>query len=226
MKKHTVIKRECEENYKAIKEIEELIHGKERNQKMILDSMFSTKEGRKALKEDEAYQELRNELVSLYLKRDILEEQQTVLGSNYEYAVCKFVIPIICEVMNKYLGKRVGEKTTDKIRNEVYEKTGFRFYWSSQYSCRLSIYNNGNLRIELYVYWDNSDINSFFVEELTEGKIRIHDNYVEDVETYVKQMREERQQLKQAMENLNQMIDKYNEKCVGNMHHYSRYYDR
>ena len=226
MKKHTVIKRECEENYKAIKEVEELIHGKERNQKMILDSMFSTKEGRKALKEDEAYQELHNELVSLYLKRDILEEQQIVLSSNYEYAVCKFVIPIICEVMNKYLGKRVGEKTTDKIRNEVYEKTGFRFYWSSQYSCRLSIYNNGNLRIELYVYWDNNDTNNFFEEKLTEGKIGIHDTYVEDVESYVNEMKEERSKLKQAMENLNEIIDKYNEKCVGNMHHYSRYYDR
>ena len=45
MKKHTVIKRECEENYKAIKEVKELIHGKERNQKMIFLYLWTIQNG-------------------------------------------------------------------------------------------------------------------------------------------------------------------------------------
>lgn len=232
MKKHTVIMQELKDNRNKIQELQKLIDGKKQNEKMLINAYekehnCSPIQARREIKKlGNTLEEIQNEIIQLYVEQEELEEKSVVLSNNYHCAIIHEFVPIICEIMNKYVGKRVGEKTTDKIRNEFYERTGFRFYWSSQYSCRLSIYNNGNLRIELYVYWDNSDINSFFVEELTEEKIRIHDNYIEDVESYVKSIREERQKLKQAMENLNSMIDKYNEKTVGNMHRYNRYYDR
>jgi len=239
MKKHTVIKQEINDNGKKIQELQELIKGEEQNEKMLIKAYedkhnCSPIQARKEMKKlDNTLEEIQNEIIQLYAEEERLEQINVVLVSNYRYAVYKAVYPVICEAMNKYLGKRVGEKTTDKIRNEVYEKTGFRFYWSHAYfTYKISIglgtgfsYNDD---IVLYVTWNNVEYNhhGFFEEELTEDKVKFYDNYIEDVENYVNEMKEERSKLKQAMENLNEIIDKYNEKCVGNMHHYSRYYDR
>lgn len=238
MKKHGEIKIEMTKNYERQEEVKKLIESKKLLQKELIDSVW-TKDNNLSYKEnmiarnkaiekiEDKLKEIDDELIALYIEKETLNEEYTVLQSNYEYIVCKTVVPVICEVMNKYLGKRVGEKTTDKIRNEVYEKTGFRFYFSSSYStCKLNIHSNYSLNVDLYVNWTDTNVRFFFVEELTEDKIYIREDYVEDIPAYVKQMREERQQLKQAMENLNQMIDKYNEKRVGDMHHYNRYYDR
>lgn len=239
MKKHTVIKQEINDNRKKIQELQELIKGKEQNEKMLIKAYedkhnCSPIQARKEMKKlDDTLEEIQNEIIQLYVEIEKLEQINTVLLSNYRYAVYKAVMPVICEVMNKYLGKRVGEKTTDKIKNEVYEKTGFRFYWSFAYSTyKINIGLGAGFSyhddITLYVTWNNVEYNhyGFFEEELTEDKVEFYDNYIEDVESYVNEMKEERSKLKQAMENLNEMIDKYNEKCVGNMHHYSRYYDR
>jgi len=239
MKKHTIIRQEINDNGKKIQELQELIEGKNQNQVMLIKAYAkehncSPMQAKKEMKKlDNTLEEIQNEIIQLYAEEERLEQINVVLVSNYRYAVYKTVMPVICEVMNKYLGKRVGEKTTDKIRNEVYEKTGFRFYWSHAYSTyKINIglgagfsYHND---IVLYVTWNNVEYNhpGFFEEELTEDKVRFYDNYIEDVENYVNEMKEERSKLKQAMENLNSMIDKYNEKTVGNMHHYSRYYDR
>ena len=237
MKKHGEIKIEMTKNYERREEVKKLTKSKKLLEKELIDSVW-TKDNNLSYKEnmsarnkaiekiEDKLKQIDDELVTLYVEEETLNEEYTVLKSNYEYSVCKTVVPVICEVMNKYLGKRVGEKTTDKIKNEVYEKTGFRFYWSSSYfTCKLNIHSN-NLNADLYVNWTDTNISHFFEEELTEDKIHIREDYVEDIPAYVKQMREERSRLKQAMENLNQMIDKYNEKCVGDMHHYSRYYDR
>lgn len=239
MKKHTVIKQEINDNGKRIQELQELIKGKEQNEKMLIKAYedkhnCSPFQARREMKKlDSTLEEIQNEIIQLHVEIENLNQINTVLLSNYQYAVYKTVMPVICEAMNKYLGKRVGEKTTDKIRNEVYEKTGFRFFWSHAYSTyKISIslgsgfsYNND---IVLYVTWNNVEYNhpGFFEEELTEDKVRFYDNYVEDVESYVNEMKDERQQLKQAMENLNKMIERYNAKCVGNMHHYASYFDR
>ena len=230
MKKHTVIKQECKENRDKINEIAKRIEDKRKQEKMIIDALCTDGVRRKdAIKQanvEETFSEINTEINNLITEEKNLEEKTIVLNNNYHYAIVHEFVPIICEIMNKYKGKRVGEKTTEKIRNEFYERTGFRFYWDEQYSCQIVI-SNINTRITLYIYWENTNVRSFFVEELTPEKIKYSDDtYIEDIDNYIESIREERQQLKQAMDNLNSMIDKYNKRTVGDMHRYSRYYDR
>lgn len=51
------------------------------------------------------------------------EERKTikklVLAHNFEVMFFKEVVPKVLEIYNQYEGKRIGEKTSDKIRNEV-----------------------------------------------------------------------------------------------------------
>ena len=55
-----------------------------------------------------------------------------LLKGNAHIALAAEVIPVICEIWNKYAGKKHGPKTNDKIRNEIKEKANIYFYLSQR----------------------------------------------------------------------------------------------
>ena len=60
-----------------------------------------------------------------------------VLQENARASFAAYITPIICEIMQKYNGKQLGEKTKDKIREEA-KKHGFSFYFERSYFTRNS----------------------------------------------------------------------------------------
>ena len=56
-----------------------------------------------------------------------------ILKNNAKIALFNEVIPIALKILKKYNGKPYGEKTRQKICDEVKEKTNCRFYIGSRY---------------------------------------------------------------------------------------------
>lgn len=56
-----------------------------------------------------------------------------ILKNNAKVALFNEVLPLALEVLKKYNGKPYGEKTKEKISNEVKAATNCRFYISSRY---------------------------------------------------------------------------------------------
>ena len=55
-----------------------------------------------------------------------------VLSNNYNYVLVETGKKALAEVLKKYDGKKHGERTAEKIRDEMREK-GFSFYFSTNY---------------------------------------------------------------------------------------------
>ena len=82
------------------------------------------------------------ELSQLIYRNDI---KIALFKENAIIEVVKIAEPAIRETLAKYNGKRAGEKTREKIRKEVNEKTGFSVY----FDCGYAMTNNASY-IDIY----------------------------------------------------------------------------
>ena len=122
--------------------------------KKFIDILEEIKQTRKAITAAEARE---NELVESYMKicdlreryearkaaeNDMMkasEEKKNlqitikILNNNAKIALFNEVIPVALEVLKKYAGKPYGEKTKEKISDEIKEKTNCRFYITSRW---------------------------------------------------------------------------------------------
>lgn len=62
-----------------------------------------------------------------------------VLTNNYNYVIVETGKNALAEILKKYDGKKHGEKTAEKIRNEMREK-GFSFYFPNNYFTQIKDY--------------------------------------------------------------------------------------
>lgn len=122
--------------------------------KKFIDILEEIKQTRKAITAAEARE---NELVESYMKICDLRERHEarkaaendmmkaseekknlqitikILKNNAKIALFNEVLPVALEVLAKYSGKSYGEKTRQKISDEIKEKTNCRFYIASRY---------------------------------------------------------------------------------------------
>ena len=78
------------------------------------------------------------EIIALSEKVYIDKVALRIIDENTKAAAVAEVLPVLKEVLNKYNGKPYGEKTKDKIYNELKDKTGFRI---GIYNKDLTIYD-------------------------------------------------------------------------------------
>lgn len=101
-----------------------------------------------AAKRVEAYREQRRQIDAEKERARAAEEdyeiRAAILKDNARRAVFAEVMPVVIEVLNKYKGRAYGEKTKDKIAEEVYAKTGATAYISTKYlkADTIAIYYN------------------------------------------------------------------------------------
>ena len=62
-----------------------------------------------------------------------LELTRKILRNNAKVALFNEVLPVALNILSKYAGKPYGDKTREKISNEIKEKTSCRFYISSRW---------------------------------------------------------------------------------------------
>ena len=81
----------------------------------------------------EARKAAENDLIKASEKKKNLQITLKILKSNARIALFNEVMPVALEVLKKYSGKPYGEKTKQKISDEVKAATNCRFYISSRW---------------------------------------------------------------------------------------------
>ena len=112
--------------------------------KKFIDILEEIEQTNRAIKEVEARED---ELVENYMKREVAENDMIkaseekkdlqitlkILKSNAKIALFNDIIPVALEVLAKYAGKPYGEKTKEKISDEVKAAANCRFYINARW---------------------------------------------------------------------------------------------
>lgn len=193
----------------------------------ILRSMGSIKEKVDFRKEHkEEIEENNKKLVPLYLKDEDFSLKVKYLKNNSKVAIFNEVMPVALEVLKKYNGKPYGEKTALKIRNEIIEKCGFRFYI---YENKYNIYgvNPHSDDVEIRVKYSsdkkalvNNKIQLVSMEDL---EICYVGEYVEDIDGTIEKLREAHENARKAWEEYKKATEVYNDLTVDGINRISPY---
>ena len=123
MKKFIDILKEIEQTSGAIKAAE----SKENELIENCMNIYDVKERHEARKAAE------NDMMKASVEKKDLQITLKILKNNARIALFNEVLPVALEVLKKYSGKPYGEKTKNKISDEIKEKTNSRFYITSHY---------------------------------------------------------------------------------------------
>lgn len=158
-----------------------------------------------------------------------LETVDKYLVNNWRVALYHEVMPIYCEVLKKYAGKRHGEKTAQKIKNEIMERSGYRVYIANTYSyspstIRISINPPlYSLDIEFSVHHNETDVlvdNVIQAHEPTDFYMHGHTKYYENIEETI----EKQERLKAKIDTMKKELERlemdYNSDAVEGMARY------
>ena len=149
-----------------------------------------------------------------------------ILKENAKQALFSENIAIICEIWNKYENKPHGEKTAQKIRDELKNATGHRVYIGNKWDdAHMTIYPGDALHadeITISPIWNGEKqpalINNKIVK-LHPEKMRVCycGEYVENAAEHVNEIKKAHADALQALENYRAAIDKYNALTRGNI---------
>lgn len=227
MKTYNEILTELNNTYDEKRKNKEEIAKVENKYNDILRSIDSIKDKVAFRKEHkEEIEENDKKLVSLYLKDEDFSLKVKYLKNNAKVAIFNEVMPIALEVLKKYNGKPYGEKTAEKIRNEVIEKCGFRFYI---YENKYNIYgiNPHSDDVEIRVKYSsdkkalvNNKIQLVSMEDL---EICYTSEYVEDIDGTIKKLREAHEKARKAWEEYKKTCEEYNDFTVDGINKISPY---
>lgn len=155
---------------------------------------------------------------TLKLKIEILKENaaQALFAEN---------IHTICDIWNKYENKPHGEKTAQKIRDEIKAATGLRVYISNKYddaSIKIYFDYNSPLRdLEFVPIWNGSKQPALSSEnkvlQINAENMRVYccGAYVENVNAHIKALRKAHAAALEAEKALENAVSAYNKLTRG-----------
>lgn len=142
-----------------------------------------------------------------------------VLKHNLEVAYITELLPIVCEVYQKYAGKRIGEKTSKKIDDEIKTATGEHVYCNND-GMRLYPYNCNAVTLYFGMYNDpsanygKSNYKMFDSEgklnKLTPEMFIYHKQYINDIPAYIEEKRELADKLREMAKQFEEVREKFN----------------
>lgn len=138
-----------------------------------------------------------------------------LLKNNAKFSLMNDVVDVVVDAFNKFSGKPYGEKTKEKISNEVKEKV----------NCGAYIYNNiihvyminyigreYDLEIGMKNYSNKFLINNK-LQKFTRNDLKLYNgssNYIENVDTEVKYIRDTQRKIIKKEQELEKMCEEYN----------------
>lgn len=173
--------------------------------------------------------ELDSRFAALAMEEEDLKIAVTILNNNAQIALYHEVLPEIISVLMKYKGKPYGEKTREKIRVEVLEKTGCNFWLDcSNYHQQIHFHtSNGYSRgfdTIASTHYENGDVKRILldnkIQEISFEDFHlcyINRNYVEDIYGHIGMLMALRKQAKEKQEELENICSQYNSLIAGGM---------
>lgn len=157
------------------------------------------------------------------------------LINNANYALYHEVMPVALEILKKYKNKPYGEKTRQKISDEVAALTGCRFYIHCRYGINYEydIYPTdcvGNTH-SLMVYAGYIDgqckplmiDNKIQVIEMEDLRVSSISEYIENISEVIDQIYAIHAEALAKQKELDEICSKYNSLVVGNISHLNAY---
>lgn len=153
-----------------------------------------------------------------------------LLKGNARIALAAEAVPVICEVWNKYAGKKHGPKTNEKIKSEIKEKANIYCYLSQRsycgsefnispcgrngfdniygYDVTVSTKYNTDTQTYKKAVDDNNVIQTIAPEDLQ--LIYISREYINDPDAVIIQLHELNKKAREAQEELERIAHEYN----------------
>lgn len=158
-----------------------------------------------------------NEEENKIKQSDIYRE---VLKHNLEVAYITELLPIVCEVYQKYAGKRIGEKTNKKIWDEIHNTTGESVYCDID-GMRFYPYDCGTVTLYFGMYDDpaarygKSNYKMYDSEgklnKLTPDMFIYHKQYIDNIPAYIEKKRELADKIKELCNQLEEARTEFDE---------------
>lgn len=170
----------------------------------------------------DAYTKIKETEKLLTAKQNAEVIRKKVLKHNFEVVRRAEIYPIIREILAKYNGKRIGEKTAKKINAELEEKSGCNVHVGladniTVYYCdAVSGYENETL-------YNSMKWNSDGKFELLEIPNEDLTKYIEDIDKYIEEKQKGLTAINGKIEELKKLIDDYNKTNVGEFSYISLY---
>lgn len=211
-----------------IKEVKEKINLKEEEYKVFFDSVIKkdgvfpvSSEIKDKIKEE---REEKNFIIdNLKNKLELLNIEQQILKNNIQYTFTANNTSCIEGVLNKYVNKRIGEKTKEKIKleliNVLLEKNNI-----DDISLYIMIqpYNN---KIDITIYINSIQFEVIYnilsgekwFNDNKEGKIKLTNkyNYIDNIDLYAANLLSKQKEIKAEKERLRKKIEAFNDSLEG-----------
>lgn len=219
MKKFNEIIKDVNKTYQKIKEVDKKTKELQ-NTYLNIMNLKERHEKRKIVE---------NELVRLEEKKKDLQITIKILNSNAKIALYNEAMPVVLEVLAKYKNKPCGQKTEEKIRDEIKEKINCSFYISTRYSSQeyhiiLLEFSNNNYNIEcgtIYIdgkqkkLLDENKIQALELDDLT--LYYTSKEYIDNIPKRIKELKKLYKKAYEKQQELEKICSEYNNLAVGNI---------
>lgn len=177
------------------------------------------------------HKELTSEICAAADRVRDLKISVALLKNNAKLALFAEVMPVALEVLAKYKGKPYGEKTREKIREEMKTRTGCNFWISTRYSSEeyhISPVDRYGFDITVGPRYENGQCKRLLIDnkiqtvEMAELFVcYINKRYFEDIPAAVREIREAYDKARAAQEALEAACSEFNKLSVDGLPHLS-----
>ena len=211
-----------------IKKTSEAIRAAEANEKRLVDSFIKLEDIKSRIAKKRAVE---SEMIENSENIKNLKITMKILKNNARVALFYDVLPVALEILAKYSGKPYGEKTRQKISDEVKEKTNCRFYIGSRYgSHSFEVYPvdgfGNDYNISCGTEYTNGNKKPLLVDNkiqlVTFDEIELYyisREYVENVPQRVEELKAIYKEAVAKQKELESICSRYNSLAVGDLAH-------
>lgn len=142
-----------------------------------------------------------------------------LLKNNAKFALMNDVIEVVVNAFNKFSGKPYGEKTKEKISNEIKENVGCGAYISNN---TIHVYMLNYVGREYDLEIGMKDYKNKFlidnkIQKFTRDDLKLYNgsnNYIDDIDAEVRCIRDAQAKIIEKEQELKKMCEEYNEHTV------------
>lgn len=175
-----------------------------------------------------------DEMEAANKKTERLQKVGYILRNNYKSAIAAQALPVLWDLLQKYKGKKAGEKTLAKFRDELTKAAGVSVYFErgifSQKSTHASIYEiidgyRGGETFDIYTkngagfINENNEFCGLYESDFQAGYIG---DYIDDPEKRLDEIEEAAAEVKRIATEYNAAADAYNALTVDGFEHIRR----
>lgn len=175
-----------------------------------------------------------DEIEAANKKGEHLQKIGRILKSNYKATLAAQVLPVIWDLLQKYNGKKAGEKTLAKFRDELTKAAGVSVYFErgilSQKSTHANIYEiidgyRGGETFDIYTkngagfINENNEFCGLYENDFQTGYIA---DYIDDPEKQIDEIEQAAAEVKRIAAEYNAAADAYNALTVDGFEHIRR----